>query len=358
MTQRTVLLLCGGRSDEHEVSLASARSVMSALTQPSLNSGRADVSAIPIVIDRSGRLYSQEASQQLLNRPVAFSLPDMSRTLETFPTEDSLASNAIANMHADVVFPLLHGPYGEDGSVQGLLKLMGLPFVGANVLASALGMDKLAMKAAFFAAGLPQVAYQAVKRHDWRATPDEVVLRLEPLGYPMFVKPANLGSSVGVSKATNARSLRRALDLAARYDRRIIVEEAVNARELEVGILGNDDPAASPVGEICHNSSFYDYDTKYREGRASLQIPADVDKSVAAQCQALGIRAFQAIDASGLARVDFFYTDTGRVYVNEINTMPGFTQTSMYPKLWQAAGVSYRDLIVELVELALEAHSS
>jgi D-alanine-D-alanine ligase len=330
---------------------------MTALEQPSLDPGRVELSAIPIVIDRSGQLYSQDASQQLLHRPTAFSLPNMSRTLETFPTEDSLASNVIPNLHADVVFPLLHGPYGEDGSVQGLLKLMGIPFVGANVLASALGMDKLAMKAAFFAAGLPQVAYQAVSRHDWRASPNEVITRLEPLGYPMFVKPANLGSSVGVSKAINARSLRRALDLAARYDKRIIVEEGVDARELEVGILGNENPAASPVGEICHNSSFYDYDTKYREGRASLQIPANIDKAVAAQCQTLAVRAFEAIDASGLARVDFFYADNGRIYVNEINTMPGFTQTSMYPKLWQAGGLSYRDLIIELIELALEAHS-
>ena len=240
--------------------------------------------------------------------------------------------------------------------MQGLLKLMGLPFVGSDVLGSAVGMDKLMMKAVFGAHGLPQVPYRGVKRADWQGRPEAVLEALQPLAYPLFVKPANLGSSVGISKATAEESLRAALDEAARHDRRIIVEQGlVGARELEVGVLGNDAPATSPVGEIRFESDFYDYDSKYTAGRADLVIPAGVPTEIEQRCRDLALRAFEAVDAAGLARVDFFYLhSTNELYLNEINTMPGFTTTSMYPKLWAAAGVSYSDLVARLVALAVE----
>lgn len=335
MSKARVLLLCGGQSGEHEVSLASARSVVEAA---------GNLQVTPLVIDKSGALLSPEASQ---------------RALRAGQAEVGVAGSALQTLQLgryDVVFPLLHGPRGEDGSVQGLLKLMGLPFVGSDVLGSAVGMDKLMMKAVFKAQGLPQVSYRSIKRKDWQARPTEVLEALENLSYPLFVKPANLGSSVGIGKATDRTSLQAALDEAARHDRRIIVEQGlVGARELEVGILGNDAPKVSPVGEIRFQSDFYDYTTKYTEGRADLRIPAEIPPEVAERCRSLALRAFEAIDAAGLARVDFFYQEsTGELYLNEINTMPGFTTTSMYPKLFAAAGVGYDELVRRLIELAVE----
>jgi len=331
-----VLLLCGGQSDEHEVSLASARSVMAA--------AKSSFDLTPLVIDRTGRLLTGPASWQAL----------ASGRSDHLPRDGSLQT--IKPQAFDVVFPLLHGPYGEDGTVQGLLKLLGLPFVGADVLGSAVGMDKLMMKAVFAAHELPQTAYLGVRRDDWQRDPEWVMAQLQHLNYPLFVKPANLGSSVGISKARDCDELRQALDEAARFDRRLIVEAGVvGARELEVGILGNDSPQASPVGEITYESDFYDYETKYTEGRASLLIPAELSEAVAEHCRDLALRAFAAIDAAGLARVDFFYLEAeDHLYLNEINTMPGFTTTSMYPKLWEAAGVSYPELVSRLIALALQ----
>jgi D-alanine-D-alanine ligase len=338
MTARPrVLLLCGGQSEEHEVSLASARSVLAAAAER--------FAITPLVIDRTGRLLTAQASQQALAAGCSDALP-RNGSLPTLSAHDRF----------DVVFPLLHGPFGEDGTVQGLLKLMGLPFVGADVLGSAVGMDKLMMKAVFKAHGLPHLPYQGVRRSDWQRDPQGVIERLETLPYPLFVKPSNLGSSVGISKARHRDELQRALDEAARFDRRLIVEQgAVGARELEVGILGNETPQASPVGEITYDGEFYDYETKYTEGRAALMIPAALPAAVAERCRELALRAFAAIDAAGLARVDFFYLEAeDALYLNEINTMPGFTTTSMYPKLWEAAGVSYPELVARLIELALE----
>jgi D-alanine-D-alanine ligase len=342
VSKPSVLLLCGGQSEEHEVSLASARSVMRAAA------GRLELT--PVVIDRAGRLLPSEVSRRLLGNGR--------------PGSDLAASGGAYDLAAlgggsyDVVFPLLHGPRGEDGTVQGLLTLLGLPFVGSSVLGSAVGMDKLMMKAVFAAHGLPQTRYAGVRRSDWQAQPETVLRDLGPLGFPLFVKPANLGSSVGITKAVDAASLRAALGEAARHDRRIIVEAGVpGARELEVAVLGNDDPEASPVGEITYESEFYDYGTKYTEGRAQLHIPADLPPEVAERCRTLALAAFRAADAAGLARVDFFFEpDAGALYVNEINTMPGFTQTSMYPKLWEAAGLAYPELIERLIGLALERH--
>jgi D-alanine-D-alanine ligase len=346
LTRPRVLLLCGGQSEEHEVSLASARSVMAA--------AGACFEITPLVIGRDGRRLSEEASRRALHK--GRSDTPAGDALALAPATDLQSLLGERFDHFEVVFPLLHGPLGEDGSVQGMLKLMGLPFVGSDVLGSAVGMDKPMMKAVFAAHGFPQVAYRAVSRKAWSDTPGEVLDSLEALGYPLFVKPANLGSSVGIARASERMSLSAALDEAARHDRRLIVEQGLTgARELEVAVLGNDAPEASAVGEIGYGSDFYDYATKYTAGAAALMIPADLPHAVAERCRCLALQAFRAVDAAGLARVDFFYTPKDqRLYLNEINTMPGFTETSMYPKLWQEAGLSYPELVARLIDLALE----
>jgi D-alanine-D-alanine ligase len=340
MSNPRVLLLCGGQSEEHEVSLSSARSVIAAAGSQFEITSR--------VIDKTGKLLPSEASLQALSNGPS------TATQNSLVAVQNLELQHIDPKTFDVVFPLLHGPYGEDGTIQGMLKLMGLPFVGSDVLGSAVGMDKLMMKTVFGAHGFPQVSFTGVNRKEWLENPAQVLEKLESLAFPLFVKPANLGSSVGISKAKNVSDLKTALDEAVKYDRRIIVEAGLaKPRELEVAILGNDTPKASPVGEISYNSEFYDYETKYTEGRAELDIPAKISTEIARECQHLALAAFKAIDAAGLARVDFFY-DGNNLYINEINTMPGFTTTSMYPKLWEAAGISYAELIRHLIQLALE----
>jgi D-alanine-D-alanine ligase len=331
-----VLLLCGGASEEHEVSIASAASVLGAAGE------RFDLT--PLVIDRSGRLLDAESSLRALGSGSA-------------DGERSGGDLTSLPRRFDVVFPLLHGPNGEDGSVQGLLRLLAIPHVGSGVLASAVGMDKLMMKRVFAAHGFPQVAFRGVDRHSWHHDRDRILHELDALAAPRFVKPANLGSSVGIGKAHDLSETAAALDAALALDRRAIVEEgAVGARELEVAVLGNDAPEASPVGEIRYDADFYDYDTKYLEGRAELAIPARLPDGLAERCQELALAAFAAVDAAGLARVDLFYVEaTGELLLNEINTMPGFTRTSMYPRLWAAAGVPYDVLIERLVNLAVEA---
>ncbi len=336
---KKVLLLCGGRSGEHEVSLASARSVVEAAQASEV------FQVQPIIISKEGKLLSLEASSHVLENQNAVA-------------EKSELANltALANYEFDVIFPLLHGPYGEDGTIQGLLELLDIPYVGSGVLGSAVGMDKIMMKAVFAAYDLPQVAYQAVSRADWQASPEPILDDLEKLSFPLFVKPANLGSSVGISKARTRDELRSALNEAAQFDRRIIVEAGIEARELEVAVLGNESPQASVVGEIAFESDFYDYETKYTDGMAQLYIPANVSNDIAQQCRELAIDAFKAVDAAGISRVDFFLEKgTDKLYLNEINTMPGFTATSMYPKLWEASGIAYPELIQRLIDLALES---
>jgi D-alanine-D-alanine ligase len=257
----------------------------------------------------------------------------------------------------DVVVIMLHGPFGEDGTIQGVLELSDLPYVGAGVLASAVGMDKAAMKDVFRAHGLPVVEYRVVLRREWRIDPAGIARRLEAeIGVPCFVKPANLGSSVGISKVKRPADLPRALDGAARHDRKLIVERAVTGREIEVGVLGNDTPRASLPGEVVYAGEWYDYETKYAEGLATLRVPAPVAPALAARFQELALAAFRAIDCAGMARVDFFL-EGERILVNEINTIPGFTATSAYSRLWAASGVPYTELISRLIDLALERHS-
>ena len=347
-----VLLLCGGMSAEHEVSLASARSVIEAA---------AGLDVIPLVIGRDGALLSRHQSYRLLGLPAGAADAEPAsesrsdQQLAAGATESALAL-AGAAAEADVVFPLLHGPFGEDGRVQGLLDMLGLPYVGAGVFGSAVAMDKLGMKALFAAHDLPQVRYEALTRRQWQHTPAAVEQRLAHLSYPLFVKPANLGSSIGISRVDHPDQLATALTTSFEHDRRVIVEEAAQGvRELEIGVLGNDDPELSVVGEIKYQGGFYDFETKYTDGHAELIVPASVPSDTLKRITDLARRAFLAVDAAGLARVDFFYREsTGELLLNEINTMPGFTRHSMYPKLWQAAGVSYTELIRRLVKLALE----
>lgn len=339
-------LLFGGCSGEHKVSLVSAKAIASAFTEGG-NIEKYEV--IPVYIDKIGSWHSGETAQQALTTGQPLDTAE-NRNLWQFPPQLS---------EIDVWFPVLHGPNGEDGTVQGLLTLMQVPYVGSGVLGSAVGMDKITMKTAFTQAGLPQVKYMAVTRSQVWSSPcifpklcDEIE---ETLEYPCFVKPANLGSSVGIAKVRNRQELETALDNAASYDRRIIVEEGVTAREVECAVLGNDYPKASVVGEITFDSDFYDYETKYTEGLAQLNIPAQLPEEVTTQIREMAIKAFQAVDASGLARVDFFYVEaTGEIFLNEINTLPGFTSTSMYPRLWDATGVSFPELVDRLIILARE----
>ncbi|MEX2500791.1 MAG: D-alanine--D-alanine ligase family protein [Trueperaceae bacterium] len=341
---RTVLLLCGGRSGEHEVSLASAASVLAAAPT--------HLAMEPRVIARDGRLLSTTASRAALDEGRS-DLPQ--HDVDADP--DLLRGLARLDLRRyDAVFPLLHGPNGEDGSVQGLLRSLDLPFVGSDVLGSAAAMDKIVMKRLFDSAGLPQTPWRGVDRDAWHDDPDAVRRTLAELAWPRFVKPANLGSSVGIGRAPDEKRQDEALREAFRFDRRVVVEaSAEDAREIEVGVLGRHRPEASPPGEIVvPPGAYYDYAHKYTEGASELRIPADLPDDVADHLRALAIDAFRLVDAEGLARVDFFVTPGGAVLVNEINTLPGFTRTSMYPRLWQAAGVAYPDLIARLVELALE----
>ena len=352
MSKIRVLLLFGGRSAEHEVSVVSARSVYAAIDRE-----RYDV--VLAGIDQQGRWYFGGKDGESLSSSTV--VPDgqvLARLSTTGPNLVAEDGNDLPDSELDVVFPLLHGPYGEDGTVQGLLELAGLAYVGAGVAASAVGMDKVLARAIFAASGLPQTQYSVISPSDWRRAQVSVVEGLEgEHNYPLFVKPANLGSSVGISKVHDRQGLQAGLELASHYDTKLIVERSVeNARELECAVLGNEYPEASGVGEIIPGAEFYDYTTKYIDDRSELVVPAVLEKSETESIRELAIRTFKAIDCSGLARVDFFMRSDGSVLVNEINTMPGFTPISMYPKLWAAAGVAYGDLIDRLIQFGLERH--
>ena len=351
-------VLFGGRSGEHEVSLVSAQSVMNALDK-----SRYEI--IPIGITKRGRWLTSGEPMKLLRARAEDLQPPVSdgqgtETRELVPGTFELIPGAAKGgiPHVDVIFPVLHGPYGEDGTVQGLLELAEVPYVGSSVLGSALAMDKAAAKAIFRAHGLPCADSALVMRKDWEQQPAAVLERVgQQIGYPCFVKPANLGSSVGVSKVHDASDMPTALDAAARYDRRLLVEQAINAREIECSVLGNDEPEASVLGEIVPKREFYDYVAKYHDESTELIIPANLTPEKAAEIQGLAVRAFLALDCAGMARADFFLCrDTGQVYLNELNTIPGFTSVSMYPKLWEASGLPYPKLLDRLVELALERH--
>ena len=353
MDRIKVGIIFGGRSEERDISLLSARSVVDAID-------KSKYEVVPVAISKSGKWLSPAQSEQLLIGPApnweALCPPETpSSQRELMNIEESTLGIA---RRVDVVFPVLHGPYGEDGTIQGLLELADIPYVGAGVLASALGMDKALMKAVFRHNRLPVPDYQVVMRWQWQKDKEGIVSKAERhFPYPCFVKPANLGSSIGISKAKSRQELIEAIDEAARFDRKIIIEEAIDGREIECSVLGNDEPVASALGEIIPARDFYDYEAKYNDDRTQLIIPASVPADVADEVRRLAIESFLAIDGAGMARVDFLLERRNfKIYVSEINTIPGFTQVSMYPKLWEASGISYPDLIDRLIQLALERH--
>jgi D-alanine-D-alanine ligase len=350
-------VIFGGRSGEHEVSLASAQGIMKAINKEKYE-------VLPIGITKDGRWIASGDPMKALqsglaagSEPVALlGDPSQRGLMRLEESESGLTAARLTDI--DVIFPVLHGPYGEDGTVQGLLELAGIPYVGAGVTGSALGMDKLVFKDLMRAHGLPVVPYIGIKRKEWERDPEAVMGRIEAaFSYPMFVKPANLGSSVGVGKVHDRTELPVALDEAARYDRKLLAERGINAREIEVSVLGNDDPIASVPGEIIPCREFYDYRAKYIEENSELLIPAPIPEETARRVRELAIRAYLVIDCAGMARVDFLLDrDDGTLYLSEVNTIPGFTLISMYPKLWEASGISYTELIDRLIELALERH--
>ena len=354
-TRIRIGVIFGGRSGEHEVSLRSARSIIGALDP-------AKYEVVPIGITHEGLWMAiDDAGSALVNgienalgRRAALLAEPLARALHAL---EGGALSALAGGPLDVVFPVLHGTFGEDGTRQGLLELAGIPYVGSGVAGSAVGMDKILMKDVFKAQGFPIPPHLSFTRTEWERDPMAVEQRLEEwLGYPQFVKPANLGSSVGISKVKNRAELSRGIAEAVQYDRRIVVEAGIpNTRELECAVLGNDDPKASIVGEIVPSNEFYDYEAKYVSDSSKLLIPAPLDEERANQIREMSVKAFRALDLAGLSRVDFLMNnETGDLYLNEVNTMPGFTSISMYPKLWEASGVAYAELVDRLVTLAME----
>jgi len=362
-------VIFGGRSGEHDVSLRSAQTVMTALQA-------AGHDVVPIGVSRAGAwLTDGNPMQALQAASPLFALsdgvattPQVGSVIEEVEklslAARSLSSPAVipANGWAgdlDVIFPVLHGPMGEDGTVQGLFELAGLPYVGAGVMASAVAMDKSISKQLLEQAGIEQTPWLTVLRKEWERFPDGITADVErELGYPCFVKPANLGSSVGITKAHDASELVAGMREAGLHDRKIVIERGINGRELEVSVLGNDEPIASAIGEIVPGSEFYDYESKYVLDNSALIIPADIPAEAADEIRAVAARAFRVLDCAGMARVDFFLEhDTGRVLLNEINTIPGFTAISMYPKLWEASGIPLTELVDRLVQLAIERHA-
>jgi D-alanine-D-alanine ligase len=359
-------VIYGGRSGEHEVSVASAAAVFKHLD-------RERYEPIAILIEKNGRWTLPPAPPRLESAADVIAAHSQDQDagpeahLVAYPRRETLMtierpatlSPLVSGLPLDVVFPVLHGPYGEDGTVQGLLELANVAYVGAGVLGSAVGMDKAVMKLVFAARGLPVCDYEVLTRSTWRRDERGTLSTLvNHLGFPVFVKPANLGSSVGISKAKHVAELRAGIELAAQFDRKIIVEAAVpKAREIEVAVLGNDDPEASVPGEVVPSREFYDYDAKYLSDDSKLMIPAPLGEAQAQQVRALAVAAFKAIDGAGMARVDFLLAgEEGTLYVNEANTIPGFTTISMYPKLWAATGLEYPALLDRLITLAIERH--
>src|SRR2546423_3778582 len=357
-------VIFGGRSGEHEVSVRSARSVIDAID-------KAKYEVVPIAITKEGNWLAPAVAAKLLPAETqrristgSFGTARDDVAIVGDPSRSGLMKLGTGKLPAerlDVVFPVLHGTYGEDGTIQGLLEMAAIPFVGCGTLASACGMDKVTMKALFKEAGLPVCAYTWLLRADWEKDQDKVMRRINrEIGFPCFVKPANLGSSVGVSKATNKDSLAKAIELAARYDRKIVVEELVDGREIECAVIGNDEPRASLPGEyVIHQESarFLDYTEKYSStGNIEFIVPARIPKSVIRKIQKMAATAYKAIDASGLSRVDFFLKKDGELLVNEINTLPGLTDVSGFPKMWEAIGISFARVIDQLIEMAIERH--
>jgi D-alanine-D-alanine ligase len=341
-------ILFGGRSAEHEVSVVSAQGVLAAIDKDRYR-------PVPMGVTRQGTWLTPAQTEQALERIRLERLRSLDEPLGDGMLYRTQALSSLRRM--DIVFPLIHGVNGEDGTLQGLLELAGVPYVGAGVAASALGMDKALQKTFFRHHGFPVADDVQILRSQWNRDQQGVIRAAEAtIGYPSFVKPANSGSSIGTSKARSREDLEEAIAEAFRYDRKVLVERYVQGREVEVAVLGNDDPEASPVGEITFEAEFYDYRAKYDDPRTKLHIPADIPEDTAERIRHTAIEAYKSIDCAGFARVDFFLMADGSFCLNEVNTIPGFTPMSMYPKLWEHAGLSYGDLITRLIELGLERH--
>ena len=344
--KKTIAVIFGGRSGEHEVSLVSASAVIDAID-------REKYEVLPIGIAVSGQWYSGP------NCLEHFKNQDFSGLSEVAVKMSGDAAGVLIDgeeQQVDVVFPVLHGPFGEDGTIQGLFEMMQVPYVGSGVLASSTGMDKLQCKAIWESAGLPVVEYVGLTRLAWEREKDEILADVEErFGYPLFIKPANMGSSVGVSKAKNEEELVQAIEMAAKFDHRILVERGLNVREIECGIIGNHEPEISPPGEVIVGGEFYDFYDKYVDGKSSSQVPAELSDEQIEKVQELALKAYKLLDCSGLARMDLFVDkDSGEFYLNEINTMPGFTSISMYSKLMAAKGMTYPEVVERLIELGIE----
>ncbi|WP_160287621.1 D-alanine--D-alanine ligase [Pseudomonas knackmussii] len=356
MAKLRVGVIFGGRSAEHEVSLQSAKNIVDALD-------RSRFEPVLIGIDKDGRWHLNDASDYLLNQenPALIALNRSNRELAVVPgkAEHQLVETGSRQLldHVDVIFPIVHGTLGEDGCLQGLLRMADLPFVGSDVLGSAICMDKDVSKRLLRDAGIAITPFITLTRRTAARTPFAEAQR--QLGLPLFVKPANLGSSVGVSKVEDEAAYDAAVKLALAYDDKVLVEAAVKGREIECAVLGNEDPVASGCGEIVVSSGFYSYDSKYiDEDAARVVVPADISAEASERIRRLAVQAFQVLECSGLARVDVFLTEDGKVLINELNSLPGFTRISMYPKLWQAAGMSYSELVSRLIDLAIERHTA
>lgn len=347
----TVGLVYGGKSGEHEVSLQTAFAVMNSFDYDKYE-------IIPFYITKQGLWKVGESLSAPYGHVEQLKLADAAEDMGA-ALGQVFSGLSGAEPSVDVMFPLLHGTYGEDGTIQGLFEMANIPYIGAGVLASAAGMDKVVMKKLFAEAGLEQCEFCYFNISAWKRKSHQLIVKVEDkLGYPVFVKPANLGSSVGISKANDKDGLIKAIDFAFRYDTKVIIEEFVDAREVEVGVLGNDEPEASVPGEIVSSGEYYDYAAKYTDGKSQMMIPAPVDSEVADRLQEAAITAFRAIEGSGITRADFFLRRSDqKILINEVNTMPGFTPYSMYPLLWRETGVSYRALLDRMIELALERYN-
>ncbi|WP_028125143.1 D-alanine--D-alanine ligase [Eremococcus coleocola] len=351
-----IIVLYGGLSPEHDISILSATNVINALLE-------ADYSVQPYYINKEGKWLKAPLVTEKLESDTLLQLKQAHAA--SWGDGQGLTSTGVwiqpGQIAEDdaVVFPVLHGPNGEDGTIQGFLEVLNLPYVGAGVTASATGMDKIISKQLFDQAGLPQVPYVYFDKRDWLQDQSRWIQKCEGnLLYPFFVKPANMGSSVGVSRVENSQELIKAVDVALEFDRRIVVEQGISANECEVAVLGNDDIHASVVGRLVKSSDFYDYDEKYINNTVEMEIPANLPEAVSDKIKDYALKAYRAVDGTGLTRADFFVTANYDIYINEVNTMPGFTQFSMYPSLWQATGLNYRDLIDELIQLAIRRHQA
>jgi D-alanine-D-alanine ligase len=351
MSKTKVFVIFGGRSGEHEVSIRSARSVVAAIDKDKYH-------IVPLGIAKNGTWLKGPEAQKALVSQTKIDKGQSEETLLPPPTSRELTELVKNKTSPPVVFPVLHGPYGEDGTIQGMLEMMNVPYVGSGVLGSALGMDKILQKQVFLEYGLPVVPFIWLLKKEWVKDRQKALLKIKKFShkFPFFVKPANLGSSVGISKAHNEKELVKAIDLAGKYDRKIIIEKGLeNIREIEVSILGNDDPEASVCGEIIPSKEFYDYDAKYIDKNTRLIIPATILPSVQKYIRTIAKQAFKVLDCSGFSRVDFFLEkETNKIWLSELNTIPGFTSISMYPKLWEASGLSYSSLIDRLIQLGIE----